>query len=242
MMAAHSIRTRLQMLVTLVILGVAAMTSLLASGARPMSAATARFALAGPVLAASPTDLTNCRRCTVTVSNKSSSRSLTWSAMSRGVSGVTLKPARGTLQPKGQVSVSITLPSHISCPASDVIALTGPTNSVKLSWSCKGTPTPTTTAPLSPTPSASPTQSDTDLTPTATSIPNSGTRRLDGNPPPGSGPRDSSTPSILLNAVALLLALLACALYLISAKASPHKRLLSLILPVSLLRRLGQNR
>jgi hypothetical protein len=261
----HDVRAHLPIrfaLFALITLSALAMCSPLVSGARSASAAPARFVLAGAVLAASPTNLTNCRQCMVTVINESPTRSLAWFAISRGIAGVTIKPARGTLQPKGQVSVNITMPSTIPCPANDTITFTGPTNSVMVSWSCMATPTPTptptptlsltptpvtpkptpTTAPTrSPTPSARPTQTDTSLTPTATPVPNGG-QQDNGNPPSSSGSQGSSVPSILLSVAALLLALLAFTLYLIpAAKASLRSRLLSLILPVSFLRRLDQN-
>jgi hypothetical protein len=195
----------------------------------------------------------------VAVSNQSPTRSLTWFAISRGIAGVTMKPAAGTLQPKGRVSVTVAMPSNIPCPAYDTITFTGPVNSVKVSWSCMATPTPTpalsptptpvtpaptptTAPPPSPMPSASPTQTDTSLTSTPTPVPNGGGQQDNGNPPSSSGSQGSSVPSILLSVVALLLALLAFTLYLISpVKASFRNRLLSLILPISFLRRLDQN-
>ncbi len=255
-MVPHNVRAHLAILFALfalITLSALAMFSPLVSGARSASAAPARFVQAGTVLAVSPTNLTNCRQCMVTVINKSPNRSLTWFATSRGISGVTMSPAGGVLQPKGQVSVNITMPSNITCPANDTITFTGPMNAVNVSWSCTVTPTPTstpvtptptpTTAPTpSPTPSASPTQTDTSLTPTATSVPNGGGQQHNGNPPPSSRSQGSSVPSILLSVAALLLALLAFTLYLIPpAKASLRNRLLSLILPVSFLRRLDQN-
>jgi hypothetical protein len=261
-MGPHNVRAhfpRRFALFALITLCALVMCSSLVPGARSASAAPVRFVLAGAVLAASPTNLTNCRQCMVTVSNESPTRSLTWFAISRGISGVTIKPARGTLQPKGQVSVTITMPSTIPCPANDTITFTGPMNSVNVSWSCMATPTPTptpsptptpvtptptpTTAPTSsPTPSATPTQTDTSLTSTPTPVPNGGGQQDNGNPPGSSGSQGSSVPSILLSVAALLLALLAFTLYLIpAAKASLRNRLLSLILPVSFLRRLDQN-
>jgi hypothetical protein len=253
-MVPHNVRAHLPILFALfalITLSALAMFSPLVYGVRSASAAPARFVLAGVVLAVSPTNLTNCRQCMVTVINKSPNRSLTWFATSRGISGVTMNPAGGVLQPKGQVSVNITMPSNITCPANDTITFTGPMNAVNVSWSCTVTPTPPpvtptptpTTAPTpSPTTSASPTQTDTSLTPTATSVPNGGGQQQNGNPPPSSGSQGSSVPSILLSVAALLLALLAFTLYLISpAKASLRNRLLSLILPVSFLRRFDQN-
>jgi hypothetical protein len=260
-MVPHNVRAHLPIrfaLFTLITLSALAMCSPLVFDARSASAAPARFVLAGAVLAASPTNLTNCRQCMVTVINENPNRGLTWFAISRGIFGVTINPARGTLPPKGQVSVNIAMPSTISCPASDTITFTGPVNSVNVSWSCTATPTPTptpsptptpvtvtptpapTTAPTpSPTPSASPTQTSSILTPTATSVPNGGGQQDNGNPPSSSGSQGSSVPSILLSVAALLLALLAFTLYLIPAtKTSFRNRLLSLILPVSFLRRL----
>ena len=253
-MVPHDVRAHLPIrftLFALITLSALAMCSPLVSGARSASAAPARFVLAGAGLAASPTNLTTCRQCMVTLSNRSPNRSLTWSASSRGIAGVTMNPVGGTLHPKGQVSVIITMPSTIPCPTNDTITFSGPLNSVNVSWSCTATPTPPpvtptptpTTAPTpSPTPSASPTQTDTSLTPTATSGPNGGGQPTNGNPPTSSGSQGSSVPSILLSVAALLLALLAFTLYLISpATASPRNRLLSLILPVSFLRRRDQH-
>src|SRR6266568_4259700 len=236
-MVPHNVRAHLPILFALfalITLSALAMFSTLVSGARSASAVPARFVLASTVLAVSPTNLTDCSQCVVTVINESPSRSLTWSATSRGISGVTINPAGGTLQPRGQVSVNITMPSNITCPANDTITFTGPMNSVNVSWSCSAPPTPTpslTPTPVTPTP-----------TPTATSVPNGGGQQNNGNPPTGSGSQGSSVPSILLSVAALLLALLAFTLYLISpAKASLRNRLLSLIVPVSFLRRLDQH-
>jgi hypothetical protein len=252
-MVPHDVRAHLPRrfaLFALITLCALAMCSPLVSSARSAFAAPARFVLASAVLAASPTNLTNCRQCMVTVSNQSPTRSLTWFAISRGISGVTMKPARGMLQPKGRVSVTVAMPSNIPCPANDTITFTGPVNSVKVSWSCMATPTPTPTLALTPTtaptpspmPSASPTQTDSSLTSTPTPVPNGGGQHDNGNPPGRSGSQGSSVPSILLSVAALLLALLAFTLYLISpAKASLRNRLLSLFLPVSFLRRLDQN-
>ncbi len=252
-MGPPNVRTHLPRrfaLLSLITLSALALCSPLVSGARSASAAPARFVQAGTVLAAAPTNLTTCRQCMVTVSNRSPHASLTWFAISRGISGVTMNPAGGTLQPKGQVSVTITMPSTIPCPANDTITFSGPLNAVNVSWSCTATPPPTptraltpTTAPApSPTPSASPTPIDSSLTPTTTSVPNGGGQQDNDNPPGSSGSQGSSVLSILLSVAALLLALLAFTLYLISpVKASLRNRLLSLILPVSFLRRLDQN-
>src|SRR6266851_151610 len=202
-MVPRNVRAHLPLhfaLFALITLSALALFLPLDSGARSASAAPARFVLAGAVLAVSPTNLTTCRQCLVTVSNKSPNRSLTWFATSRGIAGVTIHPAGGMLPPKGQVSVTITLPSNITCPANDTITLTGPMNSVNDSWSCTVTPTPPpvtptptpTTAPTpSPTPSASPTPTNTSLTPTAPSVSNGGGPHNNGNPPISSGSQDS---------------------------------------------------
>lgn len=256
-MVPHNVRAHPPLrfaIFALITLSALTMFSPLVSGARSASAAPVRFVLAGAVLAASPTNLTNCKQCMVTVINKSPTRSLTWFATSRGISGVTIKPAGGMLQPKRQVSVTITMPSNITCPANDTITLTGPINSVNVSWSCTVaptpppvtlTPTPTTVPPTSQAPSASPTQTDISLTPIATPVPNGGGPQNNGNPPnppTSSGSQGSSVPSILLSVAALLLTLLAFTLYVIpSSKASLRNRLLSLILPASFLRRFHQN-
>ena len=248
-MGPPNVRTHLPRrfaLLSLVTLSALAMCLPLVSGARSASAAPARFVLAGPGLVASPTNLTTCRQCMVTVSNTSRHGSLTWFASSRGIAGVTMNPAGGMLQPRGQVSVTITMPSNITCPANDTITFSGPLNSVNVSWSCMATPppmpTPTTAPSPSPTLSASPTPTDSSLTPTTTSVPNGGGQHTNGNPPGSSGSQDSSVPSVLLSVAALLLALLAFTLYLISPpEASLRNRLLSLILPVSFLRRRDQH-
>jgi hypothetical protein len=235
-------------LLSLIALSTLALCSPLVSGAKSASAAPAPFVLTGAVLAAAPTNLSTCRQCLVTVSNRSPHGSLTWFASSRGIAGVSIQPAGGTLQPKGQVSVTITMPSTIPCPAKDTITFSGPLNSVKVSWSCTATPPPTPTPALtptpapSPTPAASPTQTDGRLTPTTTSVPNGGGQHENGNPPGSSGSQGSAVLSLLLSVAALLLALLAFTLYLISpAKASLRTRLLSLMLPVSFLRRRDQH-
>jgi hypothetical protein len=246
-MGPPNVRTHLPRrfaLLSLVTLSALAMCLPLVSGARSASAAPARFVLAGPGLVASPTNLTTCRQCMVTLSNTSRHGSLTWFASSHGIAGVTMNPAGGMLQPRGQVSVTITMPSTITCPANDTITFSGPMNSVNVSWSCMATPPPTpTTAPSpSPTPSASPTPTDSSLTPTTTSVPNGGGQHTNDNPPGSSSSQGSSVPSVFLSVAALLLALLAFTLYLIApAKASLRNRLLSLMLPVSFLRRRDQN-
>jgi hypothetical protein len=189
----------------------------------------------------------------VTVKNESPNRNLSWYAISRGIPGLTINPGGGTLQPEARVSVIITVPVNIPCPANDTITFNGPGNSVKVSWSCVATPTPTpsltpitpTPAPtatptLAPTPSAS--QTSTSPTPTTTPVLSGGAQQNNGNPPGSSDGQGSSVPSILLSVAALLLALLAFTLYLIPAtKASFRNRLLSLIVPVSFLRRFDQN-
>ena len=250
-------------LFALITISALALCSPLVSGAR---AASAPFAPPGAVLAVSPTNLAGCGHCIVTATNQSPTRSLTWSASSSGIRGVTITPAGGTLSPREHLSVTIAVPSTITCPASDTIIFTGPVNSVRVLWSCQATPTPTptpsptptpatptptpvtpiptpTTAPApSPTPAASMTPTGSSLTPTATPVPASGGQQGTGTPPASGGSQGSSLPSILLSVTALLLALLACSLYLIpSSRHSLRKRLLSLIVPVWFLRRLDQN-
>ncbi|HKF37313.1 MAG TPA: hypothetical protein VKB35_10475, partial [Ktedonobacteraceae bacterium] len=91
-MAPHNVRAHLPIrfaLFVLITLSALAMGSPLVSGARSASAAPARFVLVGAVLAVSPTNLANCGQCMVTVINESPTRSLTWSAISHGISGVT---------------------------------------------------------------------------------------------------------------------------------------------------------
>ena len=248
------------LLFTLVIVSALAALWPLALGARAASAAFAHPLLAGSTLMVSPTNLTGCRQCSVTVSNQSPNRSLTWFAVSRGVPGVVIHPAGGTLPRKGQVSVTITVPSNIACPSADTITFTSSANAVNVSWSCPATPTPSPTAsPTTPTPtstpasaptqpptpsvSLTPTASSPGSTPTAASVSSGGAQQADGNPPPTSGLQDSAIPSILLSIGALVLALCAFMLYLMSpAQTSLRHRLLSLVLPDWFLRRLDQNR
>lgn len=258
-------RTRFA-LFALVVLSTLVMLSLLARDTRTAGAASMHLTLAGGSLAVSPTNLTNCRQCTVTVSNQSPNRSLTWFAISRGVPGVTVNPPGGTLQRKGQVSVTITLPSNITCPATDTITFFGSGNSVNVTWSCPATPTPTpspsltpspTTPTPTPTPTTAPTQSPTPTTevgptqtasgpgptPTITAVLNGSGQPNNGDPPATGSAQDNSTLSILLSVVALAFASLAFALYLMQpAQTSSRTRLLSLVLPVWLLRKLDHNR
>jgi hypothetical protein len=80
------------------------------------------------------------------------------------------------------------------------------------------------------------------LTPTPKPVPNGGGQQDNGNTPGSGGSQGNSVPSILLSFSSLLLALFAFTLYLMAApKASFRNRLLSLILPVSFLRRFDQN-
>lgn len=245
----------------LVALSALVMFSLLARDTKAAGATPAHLTLAGGTLAVSPMNLTNCKQCTVTISNQSPNRSLTWFAVSHGIPGVMVNPPGGTLQRKGQVSVTITLPSNITCPANDTISFFGSANSVNVSWSCLATPTPTpslTPSPTTPTPTSTPTSAPTQLstpsadltqtasspgpTPTATSVLNGSGQRNDGNPPATGGSQASSVLSILLSVAALALALLAFALYLMQpANTSLRTLLLSLILPTWLLRKLDQN-
>jgi hypothetical protein len=265
-MGLQSVRARLLVLFasfSLILLSALALSTPLLSGMRSASAAPVHLAVAGPMLSVSPTTLTNCTQCTVTVTNQSAAKPLTWSAASRGISGVAIQPAHGTLPPKKQGTVNITMPANITCPANDTIIFSGPANMVKVSWSCTPTPTPTpsptpatpiptptTALTLSPTPSASPAQTgNTTPTPTVTSVANSGSsggQNNNGNPPTsttGSGSPGSSAPSIILSVAALLLALLAFTLYLMApVGTSLSSRLLALILPTSFLKRPGQNR
>lgn len=259
-MTPPGVRTRTRTLFAFFALSVLIMLSLLARNAKAADAAPAHLTLAGGTLTVSPTSLTNCRQCTVTVSNQSPNRSLTWFAVSHGIPGVTVNPPGGTLQRKGQVAVTITLPSNTTCPANDTITFSGSGNSVNVSWSCLTTPTPTpspspttptptptpTTAPVqspTPTPAVGPTQtaSSPGPTPTPGSVLNGSGQPNDSNPPATGSSQNSSAISILLSVVALAFALLAFALYLMQpARTSTRIRLLSLILPVWLLRKFDQ--
>src|SRR5579875_973621 len=223
---------------------------------RPQTAEAAPYTMRpvalGGLLTVSPTFLSNCMQCTVTVSNTSNNKTLFWFATSQGVSGITINPRGGALQPQKQVSVTITIPSNTTCPARATINFSAnQANSVSVSWSCSPTPTPSPTP--SPTPAPSPTALSTDTpavsqtpSPTVTVTVSTGGgpgQQNNGNPPAdNSGGSGASALSILFTVAGLLLGALAFLLYLIPPSHSSLRiRLLSLVMPVSMARRIDQD-
>src|SRR6266700_2847042 len=158
-----------------------------------------------------------------------SPHSINWQASG----SATFIPQGGTVPP----GVTVTI-SNLPCPARETFVFTGTATkggrviSVPVTWTC--------TLPPSSTPSPSPSPPKPGTTPTLTtgSTPTSSTTI-----PPGShNPPDSRALSSLFTIAALVLALAAFLLYLIPRQQSSSSLLLkalSLILPKSVLRRLG---
>lgn len=213
----------------------------------------------GGALVVSPTSLSNCMHCSVTVSNTRTAKSLVWSATSQGVPGIIISPHAGTLSPQGQKNVTITIPASTTCPASATITFSAPlANSVSVSWKCSATPTPSPSPSPdpSPSPTPSPTASLSTVTPSASPTPSTAPtstatvssvgrtgQQNNGNPPTGNGGGSgNSALSILFTFAGLLLGALAFLLYLIPpAHSSLRARLLSLVMPVSLARRIERD-
>src|SRR6266704_2351974 len=165
-----------------------------------------------------------------------SPHSINWQASG----SATFIPQGGTVPP----GVTVTI-SNLPCPARETFVFTGTATkggrviSVPVTWTC--------TLPPSSTPSPSPSPTKTGMTPTPS--PTSGTPTTTPTPtssttiPPGShNPPDSRALSSLFTIAALVLALAAFLLYLIPRQQSSSSLLLkalSLILPKSVLRRLG---
>ncbi len=74
--------------------------------------------------------------CTATVSNlKSTQATLSWSATTLGINGVTLTPSSGNLSPGQSMAVSIFVPNTV-CPANVDLTFSGPGNAQDMLWSC----------------------------------------------------------------------------------------------------------
>ena len=219
-----------------------------------------------PVLTVTPGSLdTNSSNCTVAstwvcrvIVDGSSPHGINWQASG----SATFTPQGGTVPP----GVTVTI-SNLSCPARETFVFTGTATkgvrviSVPVTWTCTlpssstpsssptrtgmtptpsltpGTPTPTPTATPSSTPLSTP-QPGTTPTLTSGSTPASSATK-----PPGSqNPPDSQALSGLFTIAAFLLALAAFLLYLIPGQQSSSSlrfKVLTLILPESVLRRLG---
>ena len=222
-----------------------------------------------PALTVTPGSLannsSNCTRastwtCTVTVDG-SNPHSINWHASG----SVAFTPQGGTVPP----GVTVTI-SNLPCPARETFVFTGTATkggrviSVPVTWTCtlppSSTPSPSPTktgmtptpspTPGSPTTTPTPTSSSTSLstpqpgtTPTLTtgSTPTSSTTI----PPGRQNPPDSQAlSSSLFTIAAFVLALAAFLLYLIPRQQSSSSLLfktLTLILPKSVLRRLGDS-
>jgi len=103
----------------------------------PGNATNVLWNCAPPNLTATPTTLsTGCLSCIVTLALAPGSQGgLRWSTPSSGISGVTYKPASGTLLAGQTAQVSITVPST-TCPASTVFVFAGPVNTASVTWGC----------------------------------------------------------------------------------------------------------
>ena len=73
--------------------------------------------------------------CYATLTNTSTSLSLTWSTSSNLLPGIIFKPNGGTLTPGQSIRVQIDIPQN-DCANSASLTFTGPGNSVTLSWTC----------------------------------------------------------------------------------------------------------
>jgi hypothetical protein len=104
---------------------------------------------AGPILSVSPTRLTGnnlpCKLsptagfyiCYVTVTNTSTTLSLSWTSSTNLLPRVIVKPANGTLAPgQQQPRVLIEIPAN-DCSKGASITFSGPANSVTLPWTCQ---------------------------------------------------------------------------------------------------------
>ena len=220
-----------------------------------------------PVLTVTPGSLdnhsSNCTGastwvCRVIVDG-SSPHSINWQASD----SATFSPQGGTVPP----GVTVTI-SNLPCPASETFVFTGTATkggrvtSVPLTWTCtlppSSTPSPSPTK-TGMTPTPSPTPGTPTTTPTATSSSTSLSTPQPGTTPTlttGSTPTSSTTippgsqkppdpqalSSSLFTIAAFILALAAFMLYLIPRQQSSSSLLLkalTLILPKSVLRRLG---
>ncbi len=90
--------------------------------------------------------------CPLTVSaDPSNQTNWTWTASSSGVSGISITPSSGSLQP-GQSATptpTVSIPDMV-CPASATITVSDPANSIALKWSCAPTLSDTVNTPTCP--------------------------------------------------------------------------------------------
>src|SRR6266699_543397 len=171
-----------------------------------------------------------------------SPHSINWQASG----SATFIPQGGTVPP----GVTVTI-SNLPCPARETFVFTGTATkggrviSVPVTWTCTLPPSSTPSPSPSPTKTGmTPTPSPTSGTPTTTPTLTTGSTPTSSTTiPPGShNPPDSRALSSLFTIAALVLALAAFLLYLIPRQQSSSSLLLkalSLILPKSVLRRLG---
>ena len=73
--------------------------------------------------------------CYVSLTNNSSSLSLSWSAASTGVPGITFKPSSDIIAPGQTERVEITVPYN-DCQTATTLIFSGPANTVNVPWTC----------------------------------------------------------------------------------------------------------
>ena len=73
--------------------------------------------------------------CSATLISKGTQRNLNWSVTSRGVAGVSIWPAKGTLPPGSSAQIDIVIP-NIACPASASFTFLGASTPTVATWSC----------------------------------------------------------------------------------------------------------
>lgn len=73
--------------------------------------------------------------CIASISNSSSTSSLSWRSSSTGVSNITFTPSSDTLPANGTERVVIFVPAN-NCQTSTTLTFVGPANVVTISWSC----------------------------------------------------------------------------------------------------------
>ena len=73
--------------------------------------------------------------CIASISNSSTSQSVSWKASSTGVSNITFKPLSDTISPSSGERIAIIVPAN-DCKTPTTITFTGPTNVINISWSC----------------------------------------------------------------------------------------------------------
>jgi Viral BACON domain len=73
--------------------------------------------------------------CYVSLTNNSNNLSLSWSASSTGVPGISFKPSSDTIAPGQTERVEIIVPYN-NCQTSTSLIFTGPANTVNVPWTC----------------------------------------------------------------------------------------------------------